>query len=191
MSHFQRRNDQLINPYTELTTQSETSFSTLNQYTEPDTLSNTLPITLPDPEAPKPNFLPLDNPQIVCLNSIAQSRYNLGNDHVIICNNPLLAQNLACDIAKSQLYDDPHMMHQRLIQMHNAHQNLKVDLEKIIHDLDQLPSFHTPQQRKLRTWLRKSRPMFLGTFAGLLLTVTTTIMIYMVVKMKVILHIFG
>ena len=188
MSHFERRQDNLLNPYTEPivqseTNQSETSFSTIYQYTEP--------IVSPPSEAPKPNFLSLDNPQIICLNSISQSRYNLSKDHVIICNDPLLAQNLACDIAKSQLYDDPHMMHKRLIRMHSAHQNLKVDLEKIIHELDQLPTFQSPQQRKLRNWFRKSRPMFLGSFAGLLLTVTTAIMIYMVVKMKLILHIFG
>ena len=182
MSHFERRTDHLLNPYTEPNTESETSFSTIAQYE-----TN----IIPNPEAPKPNFLPLDNPQIVCLNSISQSRYNLSNDHVIICNDPILAQNLACDIAKSQLYDDPHMMHKRLIQMHSAHQNLKVDLEKIISDLNQLPTFHSPQQRQLRTWLRKSRPMLLGTFAGLLLTVITAIMIFMVVKMKLILHIFG
>lgn len=178
MSHFERRQDSLITP--DQSNNSETSFSTIVEYA-----------SVPLPKTPNPSFLPLDHPQIICLNSVSQSRYNIGKDHVIICNDPILAQNLACDIAKSQLYDDPHTMHKRLIKMHNAHLNLKVDLGKIINDLEKLPTFHTPKQNKLRAWIRKSQVMFLGTFAGLLLTVITAIMIYIVIKLKLVLKIFG
>ena len=180
MSNFERRQESILTPFTDQTNHSGTSFSTIVDYA-----------SVPLSQTPQPNFLSLDHPQIICLNSISQGRYNLSKDHVIVCSDPILAQNVACDIAKSQLYDDPHMMHRRLIQMHNAHQNLKADLEKIINDLNQLPTFHTPEQNKLRLWFRKSRPMFLGILAGLLLTVITSIMIYIVIKLKTVLKIFG
>ena len=184
-SHFQRRSDSLVGLNFNENGQSESSFSTILP------TQTTQTISLPYPEAPKSNFLPLDHPQLTCLNSIAQTRHNLSEHHVITCNCPNLAQSLSVDVAKSQLYDDPHNMHMKLIKLHTTHTNLKIDLQKIINQLDGIPTFHPPHQLTLRKWFRKSRTVIFASLSGLILTIIAAIMIYIVVKLQNVLYIFG
>ena len=185
MSHFQRRSDSLVGLNFNENGQSETSFSTL--VPTPTTYN----LNLPYPEAPKSNFLPLDHPQLICLNSITQTRHNLSEHQVVTCNCPNLAQSLSVDVAKSQLYDDPHNMHMKLIKLHTTHSNLKIDLAKIIEQLDEIPTFHPPHQQSIRTWFRKSRVALFASFSGLVITIIAAIMIYIVVKLQNVLYIFG
>ena len=185
MSHFQRRSDSLVGLNFNENHQSESSFSTLVPLQQIQTPK------VPYPDAPKPNFLPLDHPQLVCLNSITQTRHNLSEHHVITCNCPNLAQSLSVDVAKSQLYDDPHNMHMKLIKLHTTHSNLKIDLEKIINQLEEIPTFHPPHQQSIRTWFRKTKTTIFASISGLILAIIAAIMIYIVVKLQNVLYIFG
>ena len=181
MSHFERRSHEgiLSQKFDDLE-QSESSFSTILAINEPSYA-----------EPPQSSFLPHDHPQILCLNSITQSKYNLSPHQTVTCNDPLLAQNLAVDIAKAQLFDDPEMMHQKLIKLHTVHTNLQCDLERIVANLSTIPTFHTRRRRVIQTWFRKSRPMIFGSLAGLILCLTCATMLYIVVKLKLLLHLFG
>ena len=184
MSNFERgrRIDTVLSQPTHSLepTHSESSFSAIVPFNEPSYAT-----------PPPPDFLTPDHPQILCLNSIAQSKYDLESHQIITSNCPLLAQNVAVDLAKAQLFSDPELMHKRLIKLHNVQTNLKIDLQKIITDLEQIPTFHSYRHRSLREWFRKSRIMIFGIFLGLLLSILTSVMMYIVIKLRLILRIFG
>ena len=181
MSNFERRQNITINTLLEHPEPSTTSFSTL------------IPDNDPSYDEPPlyPPLLPPNNSLMVCLNSIAQSRYGISTSDMIACTCPTLAQNVAIDIAKAQLYDDPEIMHKQLIKLHNVHTNLQIDLLKIANNLSKIPTFHPKRHNSLRVWFRKSRTMIFGSISGLLLSLITVTMIYVVVKLRLILNIFG
>ena len=79
----------------------------------------------------------------------------------------------------------------KLIKLHTRHSNLKIDLAKIIEQLDEIPTFHPPHQQSIRTWFRKSRVALFASFSGLVITIIAAIMIYIVGKLQNVLYIFG
>ena len=183
MSHFERgsrSNEGTLSPKIDDHEISESSFSTILPIIEPTYV-----------EPPQPNLLPPHHPQILCLNSIAQSKYDITPHQIVACNCPVLAQNLAVDIAKAQLFDDPESMHRKLIKLHDVHTNLQIDLNKIISNLSTIPTFHTRRQRVIQNWFRQSRTMIFGSLAGLLLTIICITMLYIIVKLRLLLNLFG
>ena len=95
------------------------------------------------------------------------------------------------DIAKAHLFDDSESMHKKLIKLHTVHTNLQIDLAKIVDNLSTIPTFQTGRRRVILTWFRKSRPMIFGSLAGLLLCLTCATMLFIVIKLKLLLRLFG